>query len=59
MDIKGDDLILLLGLLVHFLTFVGIFTKLESRLTKLETTLELLLKNLNGVKFIDRRQGRE
>jgi len=57
MELTGANIVVILGLFVHFITFVGIFTKLEGRLTKLETTLELLLKNLNGVKFVDRREN--
>lgn len=33
----------LLGIVIHFITFVGIFTKLEHRLTKLETLLEHII----------------
>lgn len=39
-----SEVVLSLGLVIHFITFVGIFTKLENRLTKLETQLEFLIE---------------
>ena len=42
----GDtgNILLISGLVIHFITFVGIFTRLENRLTKLETLLEYIYK---------------
>lgn len=42
-SISLSQVVVLLGIIIHFITFVGIFTKLENRLTKLETLLEYIV----------------
>jgi len=45
MTLEGSDVIVTvgtLGIIIHFITFVGIFTRLENRLTTLEATLKLI-----------------
>jgi len=38
-------IVMLCGIVIHFITFVGIFTRLENRLTKLETMLAIYNQN--------------
>jgi hypothetical protein len=45
----------LIGLLVNIVALIGGFIKLESRLTRLETTQNLMLKGLIDTKQVERR----
>lgn len=45
----------LVGLIVNIIALIGGFIKLEARLTKLETTQELMLKGLIETQNIERR----
>lgn len=47
----------LIGLLVNIVALIGGFIKLESRLTKLETTQELMLEGMIKTKQIERRSN--
>lgn len=45
MTLESGDVVVVvgtLGIIIHFITFVGIFTRLENRLSTLEATLKLL-----------------
>lgn len=45
--ISTYDVAFIVGIIIHFFTFVGIFVRLENRLTKLEVYLSVLLKKEN------------
>lgn len=49
MNIDVSVIVLSLGILIHFIAFIRIFTALESRLTALETTLEETHKTLSFI----------
>jgi hypothetical protein len=62
MSIEISSVMMILTVFIHFVTFVGIFTKLERRLTALEISLiesQKILKtitdNLINVGLVDRR----
>ena len=46
----------LIGLIVNIVALIGGFVKLESRLTKLETTQELMLQGMIKTKILERRE---
>jgi hypothetical protein len=52
MTINIDVLFGILGLIVNIMVIVGVSNRLENRLTKLETTISLLLRDF---KLINRR----
>lgn len=45
----------LIALICNLIVIVGVFTKLERRLTKLETVQELILNNMVSVGIVERR----
>lgn len=45
----------LIGLAVNFVGLVGLFVKLEARLTKLETTQDLIMQNFINIGAVNRR----
>ena len=56
MEVNLANVLIGSALLTHFLLFSSMFVKLENRLTKLETTLEIINKSLGNATFIDRRE---
>lgn len=49
-ELSGSDLVLLTGLALNFVAIMSFPIRLENRITKLETTLELLLKYIMSEK---------
>lgn len=49
MNIDAGSIIVGLSIFIQFITFVGVFTKLEARLTALEKTLEATEKTLTFI----------
>lgn len=56
MTVDLATIVVICGLAIQSVTFVSIFTRLENRLTKLETTLDIITQSLKGATFINRRE---
>lgn len=55
MTISVEAIVMILAIIIHFVAFIGVFTKLENRLTALETTLKILMDALGAKHVITRR----
>lgn len=57
MNISIEAIVMILAIVIHFIAFIGVFTKLENRLTALETTLNILMNALGAKNLLDRRDN--
>lgn len=62
MIIEGNTVVFIMTIFVNFIAFIGVFTKLERRLTSLEITLveaqktlKTITDNLIGIGLVERR----